>query len=177
MRARSGVGSLAASPTLVGAITTLIVIVAVFLAYNASHGLPFVPVYRVSVILPNAARVQPNNDVRIGGTLVGVVDSIEAVPNQHGGGAAAKLNLKLDKSVEPLPAGTTVAVRYKSSFGLKYVQLTRGSGPPLKQGATIPESHASSATEFDDISNTFDPPTRAAERVALSGYGDAFAGR
>ena len=42
---------LAASPTMVGAITTLIVIVAVFLAYNANNGLPFVPVYRVSVEL------------------------------------------------------------------------------------------------------------------------------
>ena len=35
--------SLAASPTMVGAVTTLIVIVAVFLAYNANNGLPFVP--------------------------------------------------------------------------------------------------------------------------------------
>jgi hypothetical protein len=43
VRGRGRAQSLAASPTLVGAITTLIVIVAVFLAYNASHGLPFVP--------------------------------------------------------------------------------------------------------------------------------------
>ena len=62
-------------------------------------------------------------------------------------------------------------------YRLNYYRCSAGPGPPLKQGATIPESHASSATEFDDISNTFDPPTRAAERVALSGYGDAFAGR
>ena len=41
--------AVAASPTMVGAITTLIVVVAVFLAYNANNGLPFVPVYRVSV--------------------------------------------------------------------------------------------------------------------------------
>ena len=73
------VQSLAASPTMVGAITTLIVIVAVFLAYNASNGLPFVPVYRVSVELPNAQRLAPNNEVRIGGTRVGVVESIEPV--------------------------------------------------------------------------------------------------
>lgn len=177
MRGRSRAQSLAASPTLVGAVTTLIVIVAVFLAYNATHGLPFVPVYRVSVILPNAARIQPNNDVRIGGTLVGVVDSIEPIPNQRNGGAAAKLNLKLDKTVEPLPAGTTVAVRYKSAFGLKYLQLTRGSGPPLPQGATIPISHASSQTEFDAVADTFDAQTRAAQRTDLQEYGDAFAAR
>ncbi len=63
---------------MVGAITTLIVIVAVFLAYNANNGLPFVPVYRVSVDVPNAARLVPNNEVRIGGNRVGVVESIEA---------------------------------------------------------------------------------------------------
>ena len=64
---------------MVGAITTLIVIVAVFLAYNANNGLPFVPVYRVSVDVPNAARLVPNNEVRIGGNRVGVVESIDAV--------------------------------------------------------------------------------------------------
>ncbi len=52
----SRTSSLASSPTMVGAITTLIVIVAVFLAYTASNGLPFVPVYRVSVELENAQR-------------------------------------------------------------------------------------------------------------------------
>src|SRR3954447_8225069 len=79
MRGRGRVQSLAASPTMVGAITTLIVIVAVFLAYNASNGLPFVPVYRVSAVLPNAQRLAPNNEVRLGGFRVGVVESITPV--------------------------------------------------------------------------------------------------
>src|SRR5918996_3508097 len=79
MRGRSPLQSLAASPTMVGAITTLIVIVAVFLAYNANQGLPFVPVYRVAVDVPNAARLTQNNEVRIGGHRVGAVESIEAI--------------------------------------------------------------------------------------------------
>jgi hypothetical protein len=37
--------SIAANPVLIGAATTLVVIVAVFLAYNANNGLPFVPTY------------------------------------------------------------------------------------------------------------------------------------
>ncbi len=64
---RRGVGALAASPVMVGAITTLIVILAVFLAYNANNGLPFVPSYRISVEVPNANTLVPGNDVRIGG--------------------------------------------------------------------------------------------------------------
>ena len=37
--------SIAANPMLIGAATMLVVIVAVFLAYNANNGLPFVPTY------------------------------------------------------------------------------------------------------------------------------------
>ena len=38
-RERGGV----ANPVLIGAVTVLVAIVAVFLAYNANNGLPFVP--------------------------------------------------------------------------------------------------------------------------------------
>src|ERR671923_84376 len=81
---RGPLQAIASSPTMVGAITTLIVIVAVFLAYNANSGLPFVPVYRVSVEVPNAARLTNNNEVRIGGHRVGIVESIEAIRPQTG---------------------------------------------------------------------------------------------
>ena len=177
----SRTSSLASSPTMVGAITTLIVVVAVFLAYNASNGLPFVPVYRVSIELENAQRLAVNNEVRIGGYRVGIVEAIEAVPNedrQPGEPATiAKVDLKLDKTVEPLPADTEVAVRYKSAFGLKYVELTRGTGEGLDEGAVIPVEQSTVQTEFDDIAKFFNEPTREASRENLVGYGNAFAGR
>ena len=134
MNGRARVGSLAASPTMVGAITTLIVLVAVFLAYNANNGLPFVPTYKVSAEICDAARLGPNNEVRIGGNRVGAVESIDTVPAPPNSGCQAadgssrfdggKLNLKLDKSAEPLPADSTIRVRYRSSFGLKYLEIT-----------------------------------------------------
>jgi len=46
--------SVAANPVLIGAATVLVLIVAVFLAYNANNGLPFVPTYNLWVQLPNA---------------------------------------------------------------------------------------------------------------------------
>ena len=42
---RRGSQSIAANPVLIGAATTLVVLVAVFLSYNANKGLPFVPTY------------------------------------------------------------------------------------------------------------------------------------
>src|SRR5689334_21018530 len=124
-RTNTPLKAMAASPTMVGAITTLIVIVAVFLAYNANNGLPFVPVYRVSVIVPNASRLVENNEVRIGGSRVGVVESIDPVrlpvndndpdtkTTDNTGGVVAKLNLKLDKTAEPIPENSIFRIRYK----------------------------------------------------------------
>ncbi len=218
-RSRNPLSGLAASPTMVGAVTTLIVIVAVFLAYNANNGLPFVPVYRVSVEVPDAARLINNNEVRIGGHRVGVVESIDVIDSgdstttaQAGGTnegvgntgePIARLNLKLDESIGALPKDSVFRVRYRSSFGLKYLEIVRGTGEPAPEaftfdgtddGATCslptdPEKFASSIpeqarngcfqaqTEFDDINNTFDTETRTNGRANLEGYGNAFAGR
>ena len=57
VRGRSGGAALAASPVLVGAVTVLVTIVAVFLSYNANSGLPFVPTYDLKANLPNAAQL------------------------------------------------------------------------------------------------------------------------
>jgi ABC-type transporter Mla subunit MlaD len=188
MNGRGRVGSLAASPTMVGAITTLIIIVAVFLAYNANNGLPFVPTYRVSAEICDAARLGPNNEVRIGGNRVGVVetiDTVQAPPNSgcvaadgSSSSTVAKLNLKLDKSAEPIPADSTIRVRYRSSFGLKYLEISRGTSQSgLPAGASLPLSQSQQQVEFDDVYNTFDTATRENSRRVLQGFGDAFTAR
>ena len=69
MRGRGS--SIAGNPVLIGAATVLVIIVAVFLAYNANSGLPFVPTYSLNAQVPNAAQLVVGNDVRIGGTRVG----------------------------------------------------------------------------------------------------------
>jgi ABC-type transporter Mla subunit MlaD len=182
---RSTFASLAASPTIVGAITTLTIIVAVFLAYNANNGLPFAPVYRVSAEICNASRLAPNNEVRIGGNRVGVVESIDTIEledpdacaTEGGGSAAAKLNLKLDQTAKPLAEDSTIRIRYRSSFGLKYLEIERGTGEGMQEGATLAVSQAESQTEFDDVGNTFDTETREASRKVLEGFGSGVAGR
>jgi virulence factor Mce-like protein len=173
---------------MVGAITTLIVIVAVFLAYNANNGLPFVPTYQVSAEICDSARLGPNNEVRIGGNRVGVVESIDTVPAPPNSGCqsadgsssstVAKLNLKLDKSAEPIPADSTIRVRYRSAFGLKYLEISRGtSATGLPAAGTLPLSQSQQQVEFDDVYNTFDTATRENSRRVLQGFGDAFAAR
>jgi ABC-type transporter Mla subunit MlaD len=175
------VSAISTSPTMVGAITVLVVIVAVFLAYNANRGLPFVPTYRVSVEVPNASRLRPLNEVRIGGHRVGLVESMHAASSSGEPGSSstmARLDLKLDESVAPLPQDSRFRVRYLSAFGLKYLEVSRGTGPSAPEGFVFddPASFVEQ-TEFDDINNTFDAPTRRHVRTNLVGFGDGFAAR
>lgn len=198
MNGRKRVQSLAASPVMVGAVTVLVATVAVFLAYQANTGLPFVPTYRVSVLVPNAATVVPNNEVRIGGVQVGAVEGVEAVQNGSSTGStpmgtdeeatyatgeagtySARLDLKLNRSVAPLPVDSTVLIRAKSALGLKYVEITPGeSQEGYPEGATMPLSQARpEPVDIDQVFNTFDEPTREAIQVQLKNFGDGLAGR
>src|SRR5215212_7248925 len=112
MRNRSGISGVASSPVLVGAVTVLVIVVAVFLAYNANNGLPFVSTYNLKVRVPNANALVKGNEVRVGGVRVGIVKKV--VPVAIGNGDyAAELSLSLDKNAEPLPVDSTITVRPK----------------------------------------------------------------
>jgi virulence factor Mce-like protein len=170
--------TLASNPVMVGALTVLIVVLAVFLAYNANNGLPFVPTYRISAQVPNANTLVRGNEVRIGGVRVGLVESI--VPVQHDDGTtSAKLDLKLDKSAEPIPEDSTVIVRSRSALGLKYLEIAKGdSSKGFPAGSTIPLASAKpEPVEIDQVLNTFDEPTRLAIQRNLTEFGTAVAAR
>src|SRR5919108_255201 len=104
MRRRRGQGNLAASPVLIGATTVLIAIVAVFIAYNANSGLPFVPTYDLEAELPSGGKLVKGNEVRVGGFRVGVVEDVRPEVRIVNGErrAIALAELSLDKKVEPL---------------------------------------------------------------------------
>jgi phospholipid/cholesterol/gamma-HCH transport system substrate-binding protein len=177
MRTRSG-PSLAASPVLVGAVTVLVTIVAVFLSYNANTGLPFVPTYDLKANLPNAAQLVKGFEVRIGGARVGQVSKIEA-KRREDGSTYAQITMKLDKDIEPLRSDTTLLVRPRSAIGLKYVQLSPGRhGKALESGTIIPVRQAKpQVVELDDFLNMFDDKARVGSRNSLTGYGGGLAGR
>jgi virulence factor Mce-like protein len=175
---RRGSQSIAANPVLIGAATTLVVLVAVFLAYNANNGLPFVPTYPLKADVPSAANLVVGNEVRIGGTRVGVVKGIS--PKRLADGRViAQLDMNLETTVKPLPKDSTILVRPRSALGLKYVEITKGkSTDGYAEGATVPLKAATPApVEFDEFLGTFDDKTRAASQQQLLGLGNAFAGR
>jgi phospholipid/cholesterol/gamma-HCH transport system substrate-binding protein len=176
MRGRGS--SIAGNPVLIGAATVLVIIVAMFLSYNANAGLPFVPTYQLKLEAPSAANLVKGNEVRIGGARVGAVDTI-TTKRREDGSSVALISLKLERAVAPLPKDSTVIIRPKSALGLKYVELTRGtSDEGFDDGDTIPLSASRpTAVEFDEFINMFDDATRPAMQENLRGFGDALAGR
>ena len=157
---------------LIGAATVLVILVAVFLSYNANKGLPFVPTYQVDAEVPErrpARRRQRRQDRRLARRRRHR-DQAQALRD---GSVIAVLELTLDKDAGPLPKDSTLIVRPRSALGLKYVELTRGkSRETYQDGDTITLAQAKTPVELDEFLNMFDEKTRAASQANLEGFGD-----
>ncbi|HEX6582308.1 MAG TPA: MlaD family protein [Thermoleophilaceae bacterium] len=180
MSRRRGTASVAASPVLIGAATVLVALVAVFIAYNANAGLPFVPTYDLNAELPSGGKLVKGNEVRVGGFRVGVVKEVRpkvtTVNGERRSIAVAELNL--DKTIEPLARDTQFRVRPRSALGLKYIELQPGTSKATwRSGDTVPVKQSSEPLEFEDLFSTFDRDTRPNIQNATDGFGNAFAGR
>ncbi|HEV2815027.1 MAG TPA: MlaD family protein [Solirubrobacteraceae bacterium] len=170
-------GGSAPNPVLTGAATVLIVLLAVFLAYNANSGLPGVPAYRITVEVPDAARLTAGNEVRIRGRRAGQVSEIEPRVDADGK-AYARLKVRLEQSVGELPVDTTARVRPRSMLGLKYLELTPGeSERTLPNASTLPLRQARERVELDQVLQAFDAETRRDLTSGVTELSSGVAGR
>ena len=115
--------------------------------------------------MPNAANLVRGNDVRIGGSRVGVVDEI--TPEPHADGRSPRCStLKLETDgpaaaegldgAHPPALGARPEVRRDHARARVDARASR-TAPP------IPLAHATpQPVEIDEVFNTFDEPTRAA---------------
>jgi virulence factor Mce-like protein len=174
------------NPILVGTITMLVMIVAVYLSYIAENGLPFVPTYNVSVDVPNADELVKNADVRIGGVRVGQVLTITPEPaSKSWPHPYAKLGLALQTSLEPLAPDTKYQIRLASVLGGKYLEILPGTStkPGLPDGGTFTLStnaranHNIPFVDLDTAFNAFGPKTRTGLRNVIGEFGNTVSGR
>ncbi len=166
-----------ANPVLVGAVTVLVVIVAVFLSYNANNGLPFVPTTSLKVRFANGQNLVKGNEIRSGGFRVGVVEDMKPV-QLSGGQTGAELKLKLDKTIGKIPEDSRWRIRPRSALGLKYLELTEGrSKKAFRDGDTVGLDQTEVNVDLDEVFKMFDAKTRSASQENLRGFGDSFAGR
>jgi len=174
---RRGGASIVANPILVGATTVLVVVVAVFLAYNANNGLPFVPTKTLYAEVPNGAEVVPGVEVREGGFRIGVVQDM--LPRRlRNGRVGAVIELKLDETAGPFPRDSRVIIRPRSPLALKIIEFQRGRADrQIPDGGRVPVDQSEIRTDLDELYTLYDAPTRQGVRNNLDGFGGAFAGR
>ena len=157
--------------------TVLVILVAVFLAYNANQGLPFVPTRQLKVDVASGSDLVAGNEVREGGFLIGLVSSMKPIELPTGQ-VAAQLSLQLNQSEGKVPLDSTASVVPRSLLGLKYVDLHVGTAKRYyADGATMPITATSVPVQFEDIFQAFDAKTRNAIDQNLVGFGDTLAGR
>ncbi len=176
---RRGVGALAASPTLVGAITT---------PDRDPRGLPRLqrqqrPAVRAELPGLRArcrTRRRCSRATTCGSAACGLDSSSRwsRCRTSRPAPSTRRSDLKLDKNVDPLPKDSTVIVRAKSALGLKYLEIDKGtSDQGYPEGSILPLSAAHPhPVEIDQVLNTFDPATRHAIQANLVAFGDALAG-
>ncbi len=163
---------------LVGLIAIAAVLAIGVVSYRANRGLPLQSWYRVNVEVPDAAKLVVNNPVRIGGVRVGQVDRIEVVSAPDDPPPRARLELRLEPSVGPLPADTRVQVRTGSPIGGAFVELYPGQSPnTIGTEGLIPLRNANKTVQITDLLDIFDEATRNEIRNALAETGQGLAGR
>src|SRR4051795_10098142 len=168
---RRATSNIIANPVMVGAATALVVVVGVFLAYNANKGLPFIPTFQFRVEVPDASRLVIGNDVREGGMRIGQVTKLDPV-HLKGGKTGAELTLQLSKKAIPIPADSVIVIRPRSALGSKFVEIIRGrSRKDLAPGTVLRASEAAIQVEPDDVFDMFPPPPRRAIRTNLDTFG------
>jgi virulence factor Mce-like protein len=165
------------NPVLVGAMTLLVVLVAVFLSYNANNGLPFVPTKELKLDIASGSDLVAGNEVREGGFRIGLVQELKPI-QLPSGQIAAQLTLQLQKAYGNVPVNSTAEIRPRSALGLKYVDLHKGTAKKIfADGATMSITQTHVPVQFEDIFEAFDSKTRKSIDKNLVGFGDAFAGR
>src|SRR5687768_1238135 len=143
--------SIVASPALIGAVTVLVTFVAVFLAYNANQGLPFVPNLEVKVLAGNASAVGRGAEVREGGMRIGFVREVRTRALENGK-AVAEIHAVLEADEGEIPADTMFTIRPRSPLGLKYLEMARGSADQtVRQDHVFPVEQTIRPVDFDDV--------------------------
>jgi phospholipid/cholesterol/gamma-HCH transport system substrate-binding protein len=152
---RSG-GSKVARFAALGALALAIIAVAVIVLGGNGDD------HKYRLVFETGGQLVKDNEVLIGGTPVGSINSVELTDNGQ-----AEVDITIDQQ---LHEGTSAVIRSTSLSGVanRYVSITPGpnNAPALGEDAIITQVDTTAPVDLDQLFNTFDkappPPTPAA---------------
>jgi len=157
------------TPARIGVIAALAVAVIAlgFVFFGGGGG------HTYNLLFQNASQLVPDNQVLIGGSPVGSVESIELTDDN-----LARVKINVDQQ---LHEGSTAVIRATSLSGVAnhYVSVSPGpnSNPELEEGATLGLASTTTPIDIDLFFNTFPKPVRRGLAQFIQGNAAIYAGR
>ena len=125
------------------------------------------------LLFETGGQLVKGNQVLIGGTPVGTVDSVALTDNGQ-----AQVDISVNR---PLHQGTSAIVRATSLSGIanRYISIQPGpdNTPELASNAIISEVDTTSPVDLDQLFNTLRGPERQALRNVIQGSATVYAGK
>jgi phospholipid/cholesterol/gamma-HCH transport system substrate-binding protein len=155
------------------ALGALLLAVVVVLYLVLSSGSP----YRVRLLFSDASGLVTGDQVMIGPSSVGTVQSVTLTPSGQ-----AAIVIAVDGSASPLYQGTVARIAENGLAGIAshYITLqpadARGS-TQIPSGGTIPQSNTYAEVSLDQIFNTLNPKTRKGLSNIIQGEASAIKGK
>ncbi len=126
--------------------------------------------HKYTLVFQNAGQLVPDNQVLIGGSPAGTVESIELNEDNL---AVVKVELE-----QQLHEGSTAVIRATSLSGVAnhYVSVSPGpnSNPPLEDGAELGLAETTTPVDIDQLFNTFPPAVRKGLADFIQGNAKTF---
>jgi len=143
----------------------VIVLAIILLSGNGGH--------QYTLVFQNAGQLVPDNQVLIGGSPVGSVESIDLTDDN-----LAAVHVEVDQQ---LHEGTTAVIRATSLSGVAnhYVSISPGpnSNPELDDGAELGLAATTTPVDIDQFFNTFPPSVRKGLSNFIKGNATIYAGQ
>jgi phospholipid/cholesterol/gamma-HCH transport system substrate-binding protein len=129
--------------------------------------------HKYTFVFENAGQLVPDNQVLIGGSPAGTVDSIGLTDDN-----LAEVHVEVDQE---LHEGTTAAIRATSLSGVAnhYVSISPGpnSNPSLDEGAELGLASTTTPVDIDQFFNTFPPRVRQGLSNFIKGNATIYSGQ
>jgi phospholipid/cholesterol/gamma-HCH transport system substrate-binding protein len=159
-------GTTPARVAVIAALAVVVIVLAVvFFSGGSGH--------KYTLVFQNAGQLVPDNQVLIGGSPVGSVDSIGLSDDN-----LAEVHVEVDQE---LHEGTTAVIRATSLSGVAnhYVSISPGpnSNPALDDGAELGLSSTTTPVDIDQFFNTFPPRVREGLANFIKGNAAIYSGQ
>jgi phospholipid/cholesterol/gamma-HCH transport system substrate-binding protein len=150
---------------IVALVAAVIILAIVFLSGSSGH--------KYTLVFQNAGQLVPDNQVLIGGSPAGTVESIGLTDDN-----LAEVNVEVDQE---LHEGTTATIRATSLSGVAnhYVSISPGpnSNDALDDGAELGLASTTTPIDIDQFFNTFPPRVRKGLEDFIQGNAAIYSGQ